>query len=185
MQPEATHTHVALLRGINVGGKNKVPMKSLAAMFEEVGCTDVTTYIQSGNVIFRAKSSLVRRLPELITEFLSGELGVNAPVLVRSARELREVLHNNPFLRRRSAKPEHLHVGFLADAPTRSQVEALDPERSAGDAFEVRGREIHLCCPNGLARTKLTVAYFDKVLDTTTTLRNWRTVQKLAESRGG
>jgi len=184
MPPKATDTLVALLRGINVGGKNKVPMKQLAVMFEEVGCTGVATYIQSGNVIFTAKPALVRRLPKLITASLAEELGVKAPVMIRSALELRDVLRNNPFLRRKSAAPEHLHVGFLAKAPTRSQVGALDPDRSSGDTFELRGREIYLCCPNGVARTKLTVVYFDKTLGTTTTFRNWRTVQKLAELCG-
>lgn len=184
MPSKATQTHVALLRGINVGGKNKVSMKQLAAMFEEAGCQDVSTYIQSGNVVFRAKSTLVRKLPGLITTSLGKELGVEAPVIIRSASELRDVITNNPFLRRRSTKPEHLHVGFLAKAPTSARVASLDPDRSPGDTFEVRGKEIYLCCPKGVARTKLTVTWFDKALDTITTVRNWRTVQKLAELSG-
>lgn len=184
MPPNASHRHVAFLRGINVGGRNKVPMKKLAMMFEEVGCTDVSTYIQSGNVVFTARSMLVRRLPELITGALLKGLGVKVPVVVRSASELSNVLNNNPFLRRASAKPEHLHVGFLAKLPTPSRVSALDPTRSPGDTFEVLGREIHLCCPGGMARTKLTVTYFDRVLGTVTTVRNWRTTQKLAELSG-
>jgi uncharacterized protein (DUF1697 family) len=184
MPPGASSKHVALLRGINVGGKNKVPMKQLVALFEEAGCTDVSTYIQSGNVIFNANAALVRRLPELITASLLENLGVDAPVLIRSGSELRKVLQNNPFLRHKSAATEHLHVGFLTKAPTRSQAGALDPDRSPGDTFEVKGSEIYLCCPNGVARTKLTVTWFDKILGTTTTVRNWRTVQKLAELAG-
>lgn len=176
--------HIAFLRGINVGGRNRVSMKHLAAMFEKAGCTRVSTYIQSGNVIFTAKSTLVRRIPELISASLAAELGVEAPVIVRSTSELTSILRNNPFLRRKPAAPEHLHVGFLAKVPSRSQIGALDHDRSPGDAFQVRGREIYLCCPQGVARTKLTVAYFDKVLETTTTLRNWRTVQKLVELSG-
>lgn len=177
--------HVALLRGINVGGKNRLPMKDLIALFRAAGCTEVESYIQSGNLVFRAAAALAPRLPALVTEAIAGGFGLQIPVIVRAARELRRVAEGNPFLRA-GADLGTLHVGFLADRPAAGQVASLDPGRSAPDQFVVRGREIYLHCPNGLARTKLTNQYFDAKLATTSTVRNWKTVLALvALTEGG
>jgi uncharacterized protein (DUF1697 family) len=155
-------TFVALLRGINVGGKNKLPMKDLVAMFERAGCVTARHYIQSGNVVFEAPPALAAKIP----------------TLVRSAKELRAAAAGNPFLAA-AADPDALHVMFLADAPSKTAIAALDPQRSPPDAFAVEGREIYLSCPNGVARTKLSNAWFDAKLATTSTGRNWRTVLTL------
>jgi len=172
--------YVALLRGINVGGKNSLPMNDLSALFTDAGCTDVRTYVQSGNVVFHASPSLARRIPAVIEEAISDQFGLRVPVMTRTAAELRDVVKDNPFLR---GKPETetLHVAFLADTPTAARVASLDENRSPPDAWEVRGRKIYLRLPNGVGRTKLTNAYFDSKLGTTSTLRNWRTVLKLVE----
>ncbi len=173
-------TYVGLLRGINVGGKNKLPMKELIEIFVVAGCVDVRTYIQSGNVIFRAKPDLGARLPGLIGSAIAHRFGFSAPVVLRSADEIGGVLSNNPFLEAGVAEDE-LHVLFLADQPDGRCVADLDPGRSPPDAFAVRGRDVYLRLPNGVARTKLTNAYFDSKLATTSTGRNWRTVTKLFE----
>ncbi len=176
----ATGTYVALLRGINVGGKNKLPMRDLAAMVVEAGCTDVRTYIQSGNVVFAATPEVVRRLSDDISRRIAKSFGYRTPVVLRTADELRQVVRGNPFLKS-DADAGSLHVAFLADLPDPRRIAALDPKRSPGDSFKVRGREIYLCLPNGVAGTKLSNAYFDSTLATTSTLRNWRTVLKLLE----
>lgn len=175
--------HVALLRGINVGGKNKLPMKDLAAMFEEAGCEDVRTYIQSGNVVFRASKSVAARVPEQVSKAIQEKFGHRVPLVLRTAGELRAVSKENPFLAKakKDGDTSALHAMFLDEEPTKARVEALDPERSAGDTYEVRGREVYLYCPNGLARTKLTNDYFDRALKTTSTVRNWNTVLRLLE----
>jgi len=172
--------HVALLRGINVGGKNRLPMKSLSALFTDAGCTDVQTYVQSGNIIFGATPSLARRIPALIEKAISVQFGLRVPVVTRTAAELHAGAKHNPFLPRESDTGT-LHVAFLATRPTPAQVATLDPDRSPPDEFAVRGREIYLRLPNGVARSKLTNAYFDSRLETTSTLRSWRTVLKLVE----
>ena len=172
--------HVALLRGINVGGKNQLPMKSLAAMFVEAECSDVRTYIQSGNVVFRAKDATARRIGAVISDTILDRFGLRVPVLTRTAVELRDVASDNPFVRA-GVDAGTLHVAFLAGLPGASKVAALDPKRSPPDQFAVRGREIYLRCPNGMARTKLTNKYFDSTLGTTSTMRNWRTVLQLLE----
>lgn len=176
----AVAVYVALLRGINVGGKNKLPMSALAEIFAEAGCTDVRTYIQSGNVVFSAPPILGRRLPDLISKRIADRLGLRVPVVLRTAEDIRLVAEANPFLRA-GTDPASLHVAFLADLPDPRHVAALDPKRSPGDSFVVLGREIYLSLPNGMARSKLTNAYFDSGLATISTARNWRTVLKLVE----
>lgn len=171
---------MALLRGINVGGKNVLPMKDLARLFEEAGCADIRTYIQSGNVLFSASQAKAGRLPGLIANGIADRFGYRTPVLLRTVQELGETIRNNPFLQ--AGAPENwLHVLFLASQPDAGRAAALDPERSPPDAYAVRGREIYLQCPNGVGVTKLTNAWFDSRLATISTGRNWRTLLKLFE----
>ena len=174
----ASDTHVALLRGVNVGGRNKLPMKDLASMFRAVGCGNVRTYIQSGNVVFQADPNLASRVPSLVAESIMNRFGYSIPVIGRTAADLLNVVRANPFSEAGAAANE-LHVVFLPVAPSLAQATTLDPERSPGDRFSVVGREIFLHCPRGLSRTKLTNAWFDSRLQTTSTMRNWRTVHKL------
>ncbi len=175
--------YIALLRAINVGGTKKLLMADLRAMFEAAGCADVRTYIQSGNVVFRAEPTLAERIPTLIQSEIAASHGFEVPVVTRSAAELDAVVTGNPFLAA-GADPAQLHLGFLAEAPSAARIAELDPDRSPRDAFEVRGREVYLHFPNGTARSKLTVDYFDRVLGTTITIRNWRTVGKLVDMAG-
>jgi uncharacterized protein (DUF1697 family) len=172
-------THVALLRGINVGGKNVLPMKDLARIFEDAACANVRTYIQSGNVIFDAPAG-APKVCEVVTRSIEKRFGYRIPVVLRTLRQLQETIRGNPFLAT-GVDPKWLHVYFLADVPSASCCASLDSNRSAPDVFHVRGREIYLHVPNGMARTKLTNAYFDSKLSTVSTARNWATVLKLAE----
>jgi uncharacterized protein (DUF1697 family) len=176
-------TFVALLRGINVGGKNKLPMTELVALFEGAGCLDVRHYIQSGNIVFAATAALAKRVPALVSAAIASGLELKVPVVVRSREEMRAVAKSHPLLDRGAAL-ESLHVVFLADAPTAAAATSLDPERSPPDTFVVRGREIYVSCPNGAGNSKLTNAYFDSKLRTISTGRNWRTVLKLVEMCG-
>ena len=170
--------YLALLRGINVGGKAKLPMKELAAIFAAAGATDVRTFIQSGNVIFNAADASV--VFASVTLEIARVYGYPGRIVLRSAAELKAAYKANPF-HKAGAPLETLHVYFLADVPDPAAVKALDPERSPGDRFAVRGREVYLHLPNGMARTKLTNAYFDTGLKTVSTARNWNTITKLVE----
>jgi uncharacterized protein (DUF1697 family) len=171
-------THVALLRGINVGGKNKLPMKSLATMFVAAGCKEVQTYIQSGNVVFHASDEVARMLPERVGRAGEVEFGFPVRLVLRTAAQMRTVVTANPFDRADL-------VYFLADTPSASDIAKLDPMRSPSDTFRVVGDEIYLQVPTGLADTKLTTAYFDSRLKTMCTGRNWNTVLKLVEMLEG
>jgi len=171
---------LALLRGINVGGKNKLPMRDLSALFVDAGCENVRTFIQSGNVVFTANARVLKNLGSVISSGIEERFGLRVPVLLRSAQQLRDVISNNPY--HHAGKPEdYLHVVFLADLPSAAKAAALDPDRSPPDEFIVRGQEIYLHLPNGAGNSKLTNAWFDSKLGTVSTARNWRTVNKLLE----
>lgn len=169
---------VALLRGVNVGGNNKLAMRDLVAVFEALGCRDVRTYIQSGNVVARAPASAVDGLADAAAKALHDGFGLAVPVVLRTGDALAAAVADNPYLAA-GAEPATVHVMFLRDAPTAAQLATLDPARSPGDAYTVRGRDVLLHCPNGLARTKLTNDYFDRRLATVSTVRNWKTVLTL------
>lgn len=174
--PKQPELSVALLRGINVGGKNILPMKGLAALFTELGCTDVQTYIQSGNVVFRAAEKL---RADQVTARIAERFGIQSPVILRTRGELAAAIANNPFPPDPDGKL--VHVMFLSAVAAAEGIAKLDPQRSPPDEFAVRGQEIYLKTPNGAGNTKLTNAYFDSKLKVISTARNWRTVLKLLE----
>jgi uncharacterized protein (DUF1697 family) len=170
--------YAALLRGINVGGKNKLPMKELAAMFESAGARDVATFIHSGNVVFRASPSVAATLPALVGQEIVSRFGFEAPIVMRAGSELQRIVRANPFV---GVDEDELAIMFLAVKPSPERLQKLDPARSPPDQFVVRGRDIYLRLPNGFARTKLTNAWFDSKLSTVSTARNWRTLIKLRD----
>jgi uncharacterized protein (DUF1697 family) len=166
---------LALLRGINVGGKNKLPMRDLSALFVEAGCENVRTFIQSGNVVFSTNARVSKNLGSVISSAIEERFGLRVPVILRTAEQLRDVISNNPF----PHVEDMLHVVFLAGLPSAAKAAALDPNRSPPDTFIVRGQEIYLHLPNGAGNSKLTNAWFDSKLSTVSTARNWRTVNSL------
>jgi uncharacterized protein (DUF1697 family) len=127
---------------------------------------------------------LVAKLPERIAAAIEKQHGLRVPVVLRSAAELERIAARNPFLAER-ADPSTLHVAFLAAKPAKAALAALDPDRSPPDRFVALGMELYLHCPNGLARTKLTNAWLDSTLKTTSTVRNWKTVLRLVELCSG
>lgn len=175
-----TKMYVALLRGINVGGKHIVPMKVLAEMFAKAGCQQVQTYIQSGNVVFAASPAAADTISEAIAKEIRKRFGHDAPVVVRSAEEIKQVVANNPFAKRKDFE-NFSHVVFCSSKLKPANVKNLDPSRSPGDECECNGQEVYLWLPNGAGKSKLISAYLDKTLATIGTQRNWRTVVKLRD----
>lgn len=169
------NTYVALIRGINVGGNRRMRMADLAAWCSEVGCEEVKTYIQSGNVVASYggdAGELERRLEREIEK----QSGFDVSVVVRSDAEWRSAIEYNAFP---LVDTELRHIGFLKNPPSKAAVEKLEGTDYAPDESVVHGREIYLHLPNGMGRSKL-----GKSLDqlgTPVTVRNWRTVLKLAE----
>jgi uncharacterized protein (DUF1697 family) len=177
---KSSTAYVALLRGVNMGGKNKLPMKELAKIFANAGCGGVKTYIQSGNVVFTALASVCDGLAERVSQQIEKKIGHKPPVLLRSQEQMTEVVRNNPYLRP-GVDFKSLCVVFLANKPKAQDVAKLDPNRSPGDEYTLRRQEIYLYLPNGVADSKLTNAYFDSKLGTVSTARNWRTTVTLVE----
>ena len=170
-------TYVALLRGINLGSKKRVAMADLRALVEGLGAEDVTTYVQSGNVVFKSADG-AEKLTRAIERRISRDLGLSVTVVVLTRPQLTKVLRGNPFAKKEQAK---LHVTFLAEKPARAKVSKLDPELGTPDEFRVVGQQVYLHCPNGYGKSKLTNAYFEKQLGVAATTRNWKTVTKLGE----
>ena len=177
-------SYVAFLRGVNVGGKNKVPMKELRAVLDGMGYQNVRTYIQSGNILFDADDFDEERVAGEMHAAIQEHFGVSSPVVLRSAPELEAVAAHVP-LDASSIEPVKLHVMLLNKVPAPEDVARLDPDRSPGDTFVVQNREIYVHFPNGAARTKLGVDYFDRVLGVTATARNWNTITTLLDMLSG
>ncbi len=169
---------VALLRGVNLGPHKRMKMADLVGVFENCGCTEIATYIQSGNVVFTAPALGIDAAT--IEGRIAKRFGFEAPVVLRTAEELEAVVAANPYPNCDQEK-DRPHVSFLADKPLADNVALLDPQRSPGDSFMVLGREVYLLFPTGLANNKLTSQYFDSRLKTVGTARNWRTVLALRD----
>ncbi len=160
---------VALLRGINVGGRHRVPMGELRAVAERLRYRDVATYVQSGNLVFTAGDEAAVIGTELEAA-LETRFGFGIPVVLRSREEMERIAARHPF-EDRQENPAKLHVFFLAGDPDPMKLERWHPERSAPDEVLVDGREVYVHFPNGMGRSKLTVE-----LGTPATARNWRSV---------
>ena len=170
--------YVALLRGINLGARNKIAMADLRDLFQALEAEDVTTYLQSGNVAFASRSGRAE-LSRQIERRIAQDLGLDIKVLLRTDGELAKLVAANPFATQ--TDPVKLHVTFLADAPAAARVRALDGQRFEPDEFRIAGPHVYLHTPQGYGRTKLNNTYFEKHLGVAATTRNWRTVTNLAE----
>ena len=177
-------TYLALLRGINVGGHTRVGMDDLRRLFADLGHADVTTYIQSGNVIFRSPVDDSSRLAAEIEERIAQDLSVAVTVLLRTRDDLARIVASNPFVGRR-IEPAKLHLTFLADAPDRDRAARLDRPADAPDELSLVGREVYLYCPNGYGRTKLNNAHVERRLGVAATTRNWNTFTRLLDLMAG
>ena len=177
-------TYVALLRGINVGGHQKIRMADLRVLMEGLGHESVETYLQSGNAVFRSPRKTDAALASGMEEAIAVELGLTVSVLVRTGAELDRVVHGTPY-GDRGADMKQLHVAFLSAAPTAAAVKKLAAAQFAPDELEVAGREVYLHYPDGPGRSKLTNAVLERRLGVAATMRNWRTVTTLAELVAG
>ncbi|MGH3135797.1 MAG: DUF1697 domain-containing protein [Gaiellaceae bacterium] len=175
----ASTTFVALLRGINVGGKRKIPMAELRSLFSSLGFEDIVTYIQSGNVVFRSTEDDADEISARVEREIVRAFEMDPAVLLRTPAELEEIAERNPYRARTDLSK--LHVVFLDRIPAASAAADLDPGRSPGDEFTLQGREIYLHLPHGSGRSKLTIDYFERRLRARATARNWKTLLELVE----
>jgi uncharacterized protein (DUF1697 family) len=170
----ASSSYVALLRGVNVGGHGRVPMKELRELFESLGFEDVRTLIQSGNVIFRAAS---KPSPDSLQAAIAERFQVTSPVVLRTSSELAEILTHVPF---GDADRAFLHVGFVVAPIARAELAALDVDHFAPERIAASGAEMYFHLPEGMGSSKL-ASYVNRRLGGSMTIRNWKTVTTLAE----
>jgi uncharacterized protein (DUF1697 family) len=176
-------TYVALLRGINLGSHNKVPMPALRTLVEGLGYDEVATYIQSGNVILTTKDS-ASKVEGALHNAIKKKFGFDVAVVVRTRPQLKQIVDGNPFAKK-AKDVGHLHVVFLAAKPKADKVKALTNGDWGDDEVAVKGAEAYLHLPNGYGRAKLNNMLVEKKLGVTGTARNWRTTVKLLALAGG
>ena len=172
-------TYIAMLRGINVSGHKMVKMEALRASFGALRLSNVQTYVQSGNLVFGVGNGSVAALSEKIEQRILRDFGFSVPVFLRTAKELEEIIKDNPFLKGTDIDHSKLHITFLSDAAPKTALEALQPLAAKTEQFRVIGRQVYLYCPDGYGRTKLSNTAIERKLSVGATTRNWRTVNTL------
>lgn len=170
-------TFLSILRGINVSGQKKIPMSELKKMYEELHFENITTYIQSGNVIFKNKNS--KDLSEKIEQKIFEKYNFNVPVIIRTPEEMQSIIEGNQFLKQKNIDLTKLHVVYLADNPKQENIDKLKIYNFEPDKFYISSKEVYLYCPNGYGNTKLTNNFFENKLKVTATTRNWKTTNEL------
>ena len=171
------NTCIALFRGINVGGKNALPMKQLVAILQALGAQSVQTYIQSGNAVFQSNDSDCTRLATRLTSAIKQGLGFESQALVFGPETLAKAISDNPYTEVQ-ADAGSVHFGFLFATPPSPDLRKLDSLRSRTERFHLAERVFYLHAPDGVGRSKL-AASAERLLGVPMTDRNGRTVAKI------
>ncbi len=170
-----------MLRGVNVGGHNRIRMEALRALYESLGLLDVQTYVQSGNLVFRTKERSLAPLAKRIEDGIERKFGFRPGVFLRTPSEMRAAIAKNPFTARQGIDLSKLLVTFLyaaPDAESRGNALAI---RTFPEELRIEGGEVYIYFPNGMARPKMSWPRIEKALKTSGTGRNWNTVNRLLE----
>lgn len=171
---------VSMLRGVNVGGHHKIEMKRLRALYESLGFGEPQTYVQSGNVVFRADAGDLDSLSVQIEKAIEGKFGFRPGVILRTSSHLRSVVARNPFATREAMDPGKFVVMFLARRPDRATRDAILKIRTDPEELRVDDRELYIHFPNGVGKSKL-LPLLENALKKSGTSRNWNTVNRLLE----
>ena len=170
---------IVLLRGINVGGRNIVPMKQLASLLLGLDCQNVQTYIQSGNLLLQHQESSRQVLSKILAEQMQQTFGFKPHILLLTLAQFEQAAANNPFPEAES-EPKTLHVFFLAESATEVNLDALNALKKDNESFLLMEQVFYLHAPDGIGRSKL-AEKVEKTLGVPTTARNWNTVSKLLQ----
>jgi uncharacterized protein (DUF1697 family) len=171
---------VALLRGVNVGGNKRVPMAELCRLAEDLGCSHVASYIQSGNLVL-VTALEPPSLEQALERAIQSHFGFSVEVIVRSADAWLSYAAGSPFADAERERPHLLHLGLTKRTPKPGALAALEPFAKAGERLRLHADALWIDFLGGVARSKLSPAVLDRALGSTVTARNFRTVQKLAE----
>lgn len=172
-------THIAFLRGINVGGKNRLPMRELVELLHTLGLDNISTYIQSGNVVFQSQKGDQAGLAQRIQAAIHEGHGFTPPIVLLGLKELERAVSSNPFP---GVESDHkaLHLFFLASKPENPDLKMLSRLKRSSESFEHRGKVFYLHAPEGIGGSKL-AARVERSLGVTATARNWRSVCNVLE----
>jgi len=176
------NTYIALFRGINVGGKNPLPMKGLVVILEDIGARNVRTYIQSGNAVFQSVETNLVQLSKQLAAEIKKRHGFEPCVIILTLAALQSAMDNNPFPEA-EADPTGLHLGFLLAPPMAPDLEKLNKLKTEKERFHLSDAVFYLHAPDGVGRSRL-AAGAEKLLGVPMTDRNWRTVCKIMELAG-
>ena len=171
--------HIAMLRGINVSGHKIIKMEQLRASFEALSFRSVKTYVQSGNVVFEAENDSAATLAGRIEKKIRCDFGFSVVVLLKTSKDMEQIVRDNPLLREAGIDHSKLHVTFLSDAAPKTAEDRLKALAANPERFHVNGSEIYLYCPNGYGTTKLSNNAIEKKLGVGATTRNWKSVNAL------
>lgn len=172
--------YVCILRGINVGGHNKILKDDLIELFECLNYKFVNTYIQSGNIGFSTSEN--RSTSDLAIDIqlaIADEFDLGLPVIVRSQNEMEEIVKNNPF-----DTEENVHLTFLKEIPSKEELEIIKKYNFTPDEYKIIGKNVYLKCGDKYSKTKLNNQFFERYLKVKATTRNWKTVKKLNQLSG-
>ncbi len=170
---------ISMLRGINVGGHNKVDMSALRALYESLKFEDPRTYVQSGNVIFRSKEKISPALAKKIQRAIERKFGCCPEIILRTPDELRKAIAATPFPASRGLEPAKILVTFLAAEPGREAHGTLLKLKNHPEEIHLKSRELYIYFPNGAGRSKLPWSSIAEALKTQGTARNWNSVTKI------
>jgi len=170
---------IALLRGVNVGGKNILPMKDLRDLLADIGCENVRTYIQSGNCVFQSGERKAGQIEKRIGEAIENRFGFRPQIFVLTADALDAVVANSPY-KQGNDDPKSVHIFFLAKLAKGADLSPLEVLREGGEEFTLTDRAFYLYAPDGIGRSKL-AAKIERHVPVPMTARNLRSVMKIAE----
>ncbi len=175
-------TYVALLRGINVSGKNKIRMVELKTLFEDLGYQKVTTYLQSGNVVFETASDVMSREEGTrISQAIMTEYGYEVPVLVVPGSYLEKTKNENPYCELGTFDTNSLYVTFLFSEPEETHRKDIVVPKNEQGLFKIAQQNVYIYCSNGYGKTKINNQYFENKLHVRATTRNWKTICALED----
>jgi uncharacterized protein (DUF1697 family) len=172
---------ICMLRAVNVGGHNKVPMAELRTLCAGLKLRDAQTYVQSGNVVFKTAERDLDALAKRLQKAIERKLGCCPEVILRTTAEMKNAINRNPFAKRKDIEPNKFLITFLGAEPTpQARAEAMQLEVGR-EEMKIIGRELYMYFPDGLARPKITWGTVERKLKVPGTARNWNTVNKLLE----
>jgi uncharacterized protein (DUF1697 family) len=172
-------TYIAILRGINVSGQKLIKMDALRKSFENLGFHKITTYVQSGNVVFTGKEAEPDVLAQTITRQINKDFGFDVPVIVLTIDSLKQIIGRNPFLKDSNKDTAFLHVTFLSAKPQKINFNTIEEKKLNGEAISFTDNAIYLYCPNGYGKSKLNNSFLETKLKVGATTRNWKTTNEL------